>query len=155
MGSRASSDRGQVSRAFDRADSRYSSDNYKSQVSGTAGQLDVNSVDARPRQGSRVEGAMTTKHGGAGYQSSWQQAESISFSPQTATARTATARTATIRRATAQTATARTATAQTVTARTATAQTATAQTAKLSSPGDQFMSKQSTLFPNKLGMDPN
>ena len=85
--------------------------------SNSSNRADVNSVDARPRHGSRVEGAMTTKHG-AGYQSSWQQADSISFSPRTATARTA-----------------------------------TAQTAKHSSPGDQFLSKQRTLFPtgqNKL-----
>ena len=88
--------------------------------SNSSNRADVNSVDARPRQGSRVEGAMTTKHGGTGYQSYWQQADSISFS-----------------------------------ARTATARTATAGTAKISSPGDQSLSKQRNLFPtgqNRLGI---
>ena len=62
--------------------------------SNSSNRADVNSVDAHPRQGSRVEGAMATKHGGTEYQSSWQQANSISFSPRTATAQTATAQTA-------------------------------------------------------------
>ena len=51
--------------------------------SNSSNRAEMNSVDARPRQGSRVEGAITTKHGGTGYQSSWQQADSISFSPRT------------------------------------------------------------------------